>query len=66
MRRYCDSLSQIFGYTNDDVNSCIKQYFYSHSDSNLVRKLKVNLASDDQLKELTTSPMNTAVLFSSL
>ena len=62
VRRYCDSLLQIVGYTEDDVNSYIEQYFRNHSDPSLAKKLKGKLAEDDQLKELTTSPMNTALL----
>ncbi|XP_044166490.1 protein NLRC3-like [Acropora millepora] len=62
VRRYCDSLLQIVGYTKDDVNSYIEQYFRNHSDPSLAKKLKDKLADDDQLKELTTSPMNTALL----
>ena len=62
VRRYCDSLLQIVGYTEDDVNSYIEQYFRNHSDPSLAKKLMKKLADDDQLKELTTSPMNTALL----
>ena len=62
VRRYCDSLLQIVGYTEDDVNSYIEKYFRNHRDPSLAQKLKDKLAHDDQLKELTTSPMNTALL----
>ena len=62
VRRHCDSLLQIVGYTEDDVNSYIEQYFRDHSDPSLAKKLMKKLADDDQLKELTTSPMNTALL----
>ncbi|XP_067055961.1 nucleotide-binding oligomerization domain-containing protein 2-like [Acropora muricata] len=62
VRRYCDSLLQIVGYTDDDVNSYIERYFRTHSDPGLAKKLKDMLADDEQLKELTTSPMNTALL----
>ncbi|XP_067016976.1 NLR family CARD domain-containing protein 3-like isoform X2 [Acropora muricata] len=62
VRRYCDSLLQIVGYTGDDVNNYIDQYFCNHSDPSLAKKLKDKLAGDDQLKKLTSSPMNTALL----
>ena len=62
LRRYCDSLLQIVGYTKLDVNNYIEQYFCNHSDPSLAKKLKHKLARDDQLKELTSSPMNTALL----
>ncbi|XP_067016243.1 protein NLRC3-like isoform X2 [Acropora muricata] len=62
LRRYCDSLLQIVGYTKRDVNSYIDRYFSNHSDTSLAEKLKRQLAHDDQLKDLTSSPMNTALL----
>ncbi|XP_044173127.1 protein NLRC3-like [Acropora millepora] len=62
VRRYCDSLLQIVGYTDNDVNSYIERYFRNHSDPGLAKKLKSKLDNDDQLKELTSSPMITALL----
>ena len=62
VRRHCDSLLQIVGYSKDDAISYIDQYFRNHSDPSLAQKLKNKLADDQQLKELTTSPMNTALL----
>ena len=62
VRRYCDSLLQIVGYSNGDAISYIEQYFHNHSDPSLAKKLKDKLAGNDQLRELTTSPMNTALL----
>ena len=62
VRRYCDSILQIVGYTRNDVNSYIEQYFCNHSDPSLAKKLKDNLDDDDQLRKLTSSPMNTALL----
>ena len=62
VRRYSDSLLQIVGYTEDDVNSYIEQYFLNHSDPSLEKKLKAKLADHHQLKEMTTNPMNTALL----
>ncbi|XP_067056240.1 protein NLRC3-like [Acropora muricata] len=62
VRRYCDSLLQIVGYTADDVNNYIEKYFCNHSDPSLAKKLKHKLAHDYKLRELTSSPMNTALL----
>ena len=62
VRRYCDSLLQIVGFSKDDAISYIEQYFRNHSDTGLAKKLKDKLAGDRQLSELTTSPMNTALL----
>ena len=62
VRRYCDSLLQIVGYSEGDAISYIEKYFRNHSDPSLAKKLKYKLAGDDQLKGLISSPMNTALL----
>ena len=62
VRRYCDSVLQIVGYSKADAISYIEQYFRNHSDPSLAKKLKDQLADDDQLRKLTSSPMNTALL----
>mgnify|MGYP002259947069 CR=1 FL=1 len=62
VRRYCDSLLQIVGYSEGDAISYIEQYFRNHSDPSLAKKLKDELADNYELKELTSSPMNTALL----
>ncbi|XP_067016986.1 NLR family CARD domain-containing protein 3-like [Acropora muricata] len=62
VRRYCDSLLQIVGYSEGDAISYIEQYFRNHSDPSLAKKLKDELAVNDELNELTSSPMNTALL----
>ena len=62
VRRYCDSLLQIDGYSEGDATSYIDKYFRNHSNPNLPKKLKDELAVNVQLKALTSSPMNTALL----
>ena len=62
VRRYCDSLLQIVGYSEGDAISYIEQYFRNHSDPSLAKKLKDELADNYKLRELTSSPMNTALL----
>ena len=62
VRRYCDSLLQIVGYSEGDAISYIDKYFRNHSDPSLAKKLKDELAVNHNLKELTSSPMNTALL----
>ena len=62
VRRYCDSLLQIVGYSAGDAIRYIDKYFRNHSDPSLAKKLKDELAVNIQLKELTSSPMNTALL----
>ena len=62
VRRYCNSLFQIVGYSEGDAISYIDKYFRNHSDPSLAKKLKDELAVKHELKELTSSPMNTALL----
>ena len=62
VRQYCDSLLQIVGFSVDDADTYIDQYFRNHSEPGLAKKLKNELAVNDKLGELTSSPMNTALL----
>ena len=62
VRRYCDVLFEIVGYTKDDVESYIKKYFSSHEDQSLADKMLKQLKRDKYLAELTTNPLNTALL----
>ena len=62
VRRYCDNLLEIIGYTQEDVESYIKKYFSSHEDQSLADKMIQKLNGDRHLKELTANPLNTALL----
>ena len=62
LRRYCDTLLEIIGYTNDDVDSYIKKYFSKHEDQSLAERMIVQLEYDEELRELTANPLNTALL----
>ena len=62
LRRYCDTLLEIIGYTNDDVDSYIKKYFSKHEDQSLAERMIVQLKYDEELRELTANPLNTALL----
>ena len=62
LRRYCDKLLEIIGYTNDDVDSYIKKYFSKHEDQSLVKKMIYQLNNNTELRELTANPLNTALL----
>ena len=62
VRRYCDMLFEIVGYTKDDVESYIKKYFSSHEDQSLADKMLKQLKRDEYLAELTANPLNTALL----
>ena len=62
VRRYCDTLLEIIGYSKGDVESYIKKYFSSHEDQPLADKMIQKLNGDRRLKQLTTNPLNTALL----
>ena len=62
MRRYCDTLLEIAGYTHNDADNYIKKYFSNHDDPSLAEKMIQKLGKDSQLRELTANPLNTALL----
>lgn len=62
VRRYCDTLLDIVGYTSRDTDSYITKYFSNHEDPGLGNALIEKLKHDDQLRELTANPLNTALL----
>ena len=62
VRRYCDTLLEIIGYSQEDVESYIKKYFINHEDQSLADKMIQKLNGDRYLKELTANPLNTALL----
>lgn len=62
VRRYCDTLLDIVGYTSEDADSYITKYFSNHEDPSLGNALIEKLKYDGQLRELTANPLNTALL----
>lgn len=62
VRRYCDTLLDIVGYTDKDADSYITKYFSNHEDPSLGDTLIEKLKHDSQLRELTANPLNTALL----
>ena len=62
LRRYCDTLLEIIGYTNDDADIYIKKYFSKHEDQSLAEKMIQQLKIHTKLRELTANPLNTALL----
>ena len=62
LRRYCDTLLEIIGYTNDETDSYIKKYFSKHEDQSLAEKMIQQLKINTELRELTANPLNTALL----
>ncbi len=62
VRRYCDTLLEIVGYTDEDADSYITKYFSNHEDPSLADKMIEKLKHDKQLRELAANPLNTALL----
>ena len=62
IRRYCDTLLDIVGYTSEDADSYITKYFRNHEDPSLGNALIDKLKHDGQLRELAANPLNTALL----
>ncbi|KAL9988296.1 hypothetical protein ACROYT_G002727 [Oculina patagonica] len=62
VRRYCDTLLEIVGYTSEDADSYITKYFSNHEDPRLAKKMIKKLDQSPDLRELTANPLNTALL----
>ncbi|CAH3046497.1 unnamed protein product [Pocillopora meandrina] len=62
VRKYCDTLLEIVGYTSGDADSYIKKYFSNHDDPSLAKKLIRGLDRNQKLRELSANPLNTALL----
>ena len=60
VRRYCDTILEIQGFTEEDAGKCIYKYFKNMED--LARKLLFKLRIDKSLKDLMANPLNTALL----
>ena len=60
VRECCDTLLEIEGFTQLDARVFIAKYF--KTESQLARKLLDKIDLDDNLRQLTKSPLNTALL----
>ena len=60
VRKYCDTLLEIEGFTKKHVREFITKYFKSRPD--LAEKLWARLSRDENLKEMAANPLNTALL----
>ena len=60
VRQYCDTLLEIEGFTILDARVFIAKYF--KTESHLEQKLLNKIDCDDNLRQLTKSPLNTALL----
>ena len=60
VRKYCDTLLEVEGFTKEDVQSFIRKYF--KAEPNLAEQLIAHLYIDRKLYEVLTNPLNTALL----
>ena len=60
VRKYCDTLLEVEGFTKEDVQSFIRKYF--KAEPNLAKQLIAHLYIDRKLYEILTNPLNTALL----
>ena len=60
VRKYCDTLLEVEGFTEEDVNSFIRKFFKDKS--KLAEQLIVHLCVDYRLRVILTNPLNTALL----
>ena len=64
VRRYCDTLWDIVGFTKSDAKSFIRKYFKNteHSPGKLLQELRRGWSKHPDIIELTKNPLNTALL----
>ena len=60
LRRYCDTILEIQGFTVDSAGNFIFKYFRNMED--LAKKLLFKLRNDKSLRDLMANPLNTALL----
>ena len=62
LRRYCDTLWEIVGFTEEDANSFIRTYFKSINREDLLENLLEKIRSSDELRNLSKNPLNVTLL----
>ncbi|XP_068683707.1 uncharacterized protein [Montipora foliosa] len=64
VKRYCDTLWEIVGFTLEDAKSYILKYFkgMAHLAEGLLKQLELDMKKKGDLTELTRNPLNTALL----
>ncbi|CAH3044166.1 unnamed protein product [Porites evermanni] len=62
LRRYCDTLWEIVGFTEEDANSFIRAYFKSINREDLLEKLLEKIRYSYELSNLSKNPLNVTLL----
>ncbi|XP_068690870.1 NLR family CARD domain-containing protein 3-like [Montipora foliosa] len=64
IRRYCDTLWEIVGFTFEDAKSYILKYFegMEHLAKELLKQLDFDIFANGDLRQLTLNPLNTSLL----
>ncbi|XP_022804746.1 nucleotide-binding oligomerization domain-containing protein 2-like [Stylophora pistillata] len=59
VRKYCNTLLEVEGFTNKDARSFINKYFKTRKD--LAKKLMVQLRDNRKLRDMVANPLNCAL-----
>ena len=62
LRRYCDTLWEIVGFTEEDANSFIRTYFKSIKREDLLKNLLEKIWYSHELRNLSKNPLNVTLL----
>ena len=62
LRRYCDTLWEIVGFTEEDANSFIRRYFKSIKREDLLENLLEKIRYSHELRDLSKNPLNVTLL----
>ena len=62
LRRYCDTLWEIVGFTEEDANSFIRTYFKNINREDLLENLLQKIRYSDELTNLSKNPLNVTLL----
>ena len=60
VRRFCDTLLEVEGFTEAHAREFIAKYFKENSE--LAGKLSARISRDENLREMSANPLNTALL----
>ena len=61
-RRYCDTLWEIVGFTEEDANSFIRTYFKNINRKDLLENLLQTIRYSDELRNLSKNPLKVTLL----